>query len=156
MKDILSANQTARIIGCAPQMVRERIKRGIWTFGTVVTAKEAGNTQNSYEINKRALAEWLKIPPEEVDRRLKGGQAHESQRLDSGRTVDERTADGYVSSLAGRGILDMKKRWTMKRIVDTLFVLVILGDIATMMMFVMISVKILKMQEVITWLIQQT
>ena len=45
-------------------MVRERIKRGIWTFGTVVTAKEAGNTQNSYEINKRALAEWLKIPPE--------------------------------------------------------------------------------------------
>ena len=49
----------------------------------------------------------------------------------------------------------MKKRWTMKRIVDTLFVLVILGDIATMIMFVAISVKILKMQEVITWLIQQ-
>ena len=61
-----------------------------------------------------------------------------------------------VSSLAGHGILDMKKRkWTMKRIVDTLFVLVILGDIATMIMFVMISIKILKMQEVITWLIQQ-
>ena len=36
----------------------------------------------------------------------------------------------------------------MKRIVDTLFVLVILGDIATMMMFVIISIKILKMQEV--------
>ena len=49
----------------------------------------------------------------------------------------------------------MKKRWTMKRIVDTLFVLVILGDIATMIMFVVISIKILKMQEVITWLIQQ-
>ena len=49
----------------------------------------------------------------------------------------------------------MKKRWTMKRIVDALFVLVILGDIATMIMFVMISIKILKMQEVITWLIQQ-
>lgn len=31
----------------------------------------------------------------------------------------------------------------MKRIVDTLFVLVILGDIATMIMFVMISIKIL-------------
>ena len=75
--------------------------------------------------------------------------------MDSGGTDDERTADGYVSSLAGRGILNMKKRWTMKRIVDTLFVLVILGDIATMMMFVMISIKILKMQEVITWLIQQ-
>ena len=48
-----------------------------------------------------------------------------------------------------------KRKWTMKRIVDTLFVLVILGDIVTMMMFVMISIKILKMQEVITWLIQQ-
>ena len=43
----------------------------------------------------------------------------------------------------------------MKRIVDALFVLVILGDIATMIMFVMISIKILKMQEVITWLMQQ-
>ena len=48
-----------------------------------------------------------------------------------------------------------KRKWTMKRIVDTLFVLVILGDITTMMMFVIISIKILKMQEVITWLIQQ-
>ncbi|MEE0744635.1 hypothetical protein NQ560_09715 [Dorea formicigenerans] len=48
-----------------------------------------------------------------------------------------------------------KRKWTMKRIVDALFVLVILGDIATMIMFVMISIKILKMQEVITWLIQQ-
>ena len=75
--------------------------------------------------------------------------------MDSGRTDDERTANGYVSSLAGRGILDMKRKWTMKRIVDTLFVLVILGDIATMIMFVMISIKILNMQEVITWLIQQ-
>lgn len=76
--------------------------------------------------------------------------------MDSGRTVDERTADGYVSSLAGHRVSGMKKRkWTMKRIVDTLFVLVILGDIATMIMFVMISIKVLKMQEVITWLIQQ-
>ncbi|WP_181973976.1 hypothetical protein [Dorea formicigenerans] len=48
-----------------------------------------------------------------------------------------------------------KRKWTMKRIVDTLFALVILGDIATMIMFVIISIKILKMQEVITWLIQQ-
>ena len=48
-----------------------------------------------------------------------------------------------------------KRKWTMKRIVDALFVLVILGDIATLMMFVVISIKILKMQEVITWLIQQ-
>lgn len=76
--------------------------------------------------------------------------------MDSGRTDDERTADGYVSSLAIHRVSGMKKRkWTMNRIVDTLFVLVIMGDIATMMMFVIISIKILKMQEVITWLIQQ-
>lgn len=72
--------------------------------------------------------------------------------MDSVRNSCNRTANGYVSSLAGRGILDMKRKWTMKRIVDTLFVLVILGDIATLIMFVAISIKILKMQEVITWI----
>ena len=72
--------------------------------------------------------------------------------MDSGRNGGNRTANGYVSTLAGRGILDMKRKWTMKRIVNTLFVLVILGDIATLIMFVAISIKILKMQEVITWI----
>ena len=75
--------------------------------------------------------------------------------MDSGRNDGNRTANGYVSSLAVHRVSSMKKRWTMKKIVDTLFVLVILGDIATVIMFVAISVKILKMQEVITWLIQQ-
>lgn len=70
MREILNAVQTARVIGCCPQMVRERIKRGIWTFGNVVTAKQSGNTQNSYEINKRKFAEWLGISVEELERRL--------------------------------------------------------------------------------------
>ncbi len=71
MKDILTANQTARVIGCGPQRVRERIKRGVWTFGSVVTRKESGNAQkNTYEINKHKLADFLGIPVEEVDRRL--------------------------------------------------------------------------------------
>ncbi len=71
MKDILTANQTARVIGCGPQRVRERIKRGIWTFGSVVTRKESGNAQkNTYEINKHKLADFLGISVEEVDRRL--------------------------------------------------------------------------------------
>ena len=71
MKDILTANQTARVIGCGPQRVRERIKRGVWTFGSVVTRKESGNVQkNTYEINKHKLADFLGIPVEEVDRRL--------------------------------------------------------------------------------------
>lgn len=72
MYDILNASQTARVIGCSPQKVRERIKRGIWTFGSVVTAKQSGNTENSYEINKGALAEWLRISIEEVERRATG------------------------------------------------------------------------------------
>ena len=71
MREILSASQTARVIGCAPQMVRERIKRGIWTFGSVVTAKQSGNVQSSYEIKKRDLADWLGISVEEVERRIR-------------------------------------------------------------------------------------
>lgn len=71
MREILSAAQTARVIGCAPQMVRERIKRGIWTFGSVVTAKQSGNVQSSYEIKKRDLADWLGISVEEVERRIR-------------------------------------------------------------------------------------
>lgn len=70
MREILSAAQAARVIGCAPQMVRERIKRGIWTFGSVVTAKQSGNVQSSYEIKKRDIADWLGISVEEVERRI--------------------------------------------------------------------------------------
>ena len=70
MREILSAAQAARVIGCAPQMVRERIKRGIWTFGSVVTAKQSGNVQSSYEIKKRDLADRLGISVEEVERRI--------------------------------------------------------------------------------------
>lgn len=72
MTDVLSAAQAAKVIGCSPQKVRERIKRGIWTFGMSATAKQTGLTRASYEVNKHSLAEWLKIPPEEVDRRLEG------------------------------------------------------------------------------------
>ncbi len=70
MREILSASQAARVIGCGPQMVRERIKRGIWTFGSVVTAKQSGNVQSSYEIKKRDLADWLGITVEELERRV--------------------------------------------------------------------------------------
>ncbi len=72
MRDILNAEETARVMHCGSQMVRERIKRGIWNFGTVVTAKQSGKRMNSYEINKVALADFLRISPEEIDRRLAG------------------------------------------------------------------------------------
>lgn len=70
MRDVLNAVQAAKVIGCGPQKVRERIKRGIWTWGTVVTAKEAGNLNNGYEVNLQELADWLHISREEVERRL--------------------------------------------------------------------------------------
>lgn len=71
MKDFLSAKQAAKVIGCGGQKVRIRLKRKIWTFGTVITAKESGNRVDSYEINKQELARFLGIDIEEVERRLK-------------------------------------------------------------------------------------
>ena len=72
MNDVLSAAQAARVIGCASKKVSERLKRKIWTFGEAIPPKQKGETQYSYEVNKQALADWLKIPVEEVDRRLNG------------------------------------------------------------------------------------
>ena len=71
MNDVLSAAQAARVIGCASKKVCERLKRGNWKFGEAIPPKQTGNMQYSYEVNKQALADWLKIPVEEVDRRLK-------------------------------------------------------------------------------------
>lgn len=59
MQDILNSSQAARVIGCGPQKVRERIKRGIWTFGTIVTAKEAGNTHKI--LMKSISISWQRI-----------------------------------------------------------------------------------------------
>lgn len=71
MKEILSAAKAAKVIGCSEQMVRERIKKRIWKFGKVVNKKESGMSNNSYEISKRALAEWLGMSVEEIDKKLK-------------------------------------------------------------------------------------
>ena len=69
-RDILNASQAAKVIGCNSQKVRVRLKRNIWTFGTVIYAKESGNKVDSYEINKGSLARFLGIDMEEIDRRL--------------------------------------------------------------------------------------
>ena len=71
MNDVLSAAQAARVIGCASKKVCERLKRGNWKLGEAIPPKQTGHIQYSYEVNKQALADWLKIPVEEVDRRLK-------------------------------------------------------------------------------------
>lgn len=71
MRDILSAAQTARVIGCDPHKVRERLKCGIWTFGKYIPAEKTGKKQDCYEINAYSLAEWLRISMEELEKRLK-------------------------------------------------------------------------------------
>ena len=63
-KPLISATEAAKIIGCAPQMVRERIKRGIWKFGEVVPASKTGNKQDSYLINRNKLMQYLCIDQE--------------------------------------------------------------------------------------------
>lgn len=71
MQCIINSTQAAKIIGCSAQRVRERIKRGVWTFGSVVTPKQAGRgIQNCYEINVQKLANYLCISVEELERRL--------------------------------------------------------------------------------------
>lgn len=70
MHDIIDATKAARVIGCSQQMVRERVKRGIWQIGRAVPGKEAGRKLIAYEIQKRKLAEFLGITLEELDRRL--------------------------------------------------------------------------------------
>lgn len=70
MRDILNARQAAQVIGCSRQELAEKGKRGLWPFIKVITPKESGKKVNRYEINKRDLANYLKVPYEEVDRRL--------------------------------------------------------------------------------------
>ena len=70
MYDILSANQAAKVIGCTPQKVRERLKRKIWTFGVYIPKSKTGFKQNNYDISKKELAEFLRISEEELEKRL--------------------------------------------------------------------------------------
>ncbi len=69
MKSILSASQTAKIIGCSEQMVRERMKRGIWAIGIVVPPKKKDGNY-TYEVIPRKLADMIEISMEELERRL--------------------------------------------------------------------------------------
>ncbi len=41
-EDILSAREAAKILGCDPQAVRERIRLGIWTFGECIPKSKTG------------------------------------------------------------------------------------------------------------------
>ena len=60
MKNIISAEEASRRIGCSPQLVRERLKRGMWSFGMAYSPKVTGLTQWVYEVYVDQLEEFLK------------------------------------------------------------------------------------------------
>ena len=59
MSRIISANKTAKILGVTPQLVRERLKRGVWTFGRAISPEESGKEHWTYEVYVRKLMEYL-------------------------------------------------------------------------------------------------
>ena len=59
MKKIISASAAARLIGCDPQVVRERLRKGIWKFGRAIPPKEH-RLNWTYEVYPEALEEYLK------------------------------------------------------------------------------------------------
>lgn len=70
MKDILNAQQTAKVIGCHYTKVTQRLKKRIWKFGRAISPKENGSSQYQYEVRKTDLADFLGIDVAEIDRRL--------------------------------------------------------------------------------------
>lgn len=54
--EMMSAQAAAKILGCSPQAVRERIKRGIWKFGEYIPKSKTGNaTKDTYCIYRSKL-----------------------------------------------------------------------------------------------------
>ena len=56
MQEVMSAEKAAKELGVSPQAVRERIKKGIWPFGEVVTGK---NGKNTYLIYRSQMERYL-------------------------------------------------------------------------------------------------
>lgn len=54
-KEIMSASEAARILGCTAQAVRERIRLGIWDFGECIPKKKTKNKSDTFVIYRRKL-----------------------------------------------------------------------------------------------------
>lgn len=60
MKEILTANEAAREIGCTSQKVRERMKRGLWDLGEVIDKNKLGRVEkNEYNIHRHKLEKFI-------------------------------------------------------------------------------------------------
>lgn len=58
-KEILSAAEAAKILGCTPQAVRERIRLGIWKFGECIPGKKTGKKCDCFVIYRRKLYQHI-------------------------------------------------------------------------------------------------
>lgn len=58
-KELISAKEAARIIGCDPQALRQRIKLGIWNFGERIPKEKTGKKCDTYLISRRKLYRYL-------------------------------------------------------------------------------------------------
>lgn len=60
MREILTASEAAREIGCTSQKVRERMKRGMWDLGEVIEKEKLGrNAKNEYNIYRHKLEKFI-------------------------------------------------------------------------------------------------
>lgn len=54
-KQVLTAQEAARILGCTSQKVRERMRRGLWDLGRAIPPEETGKSTWTYEIMRHKL-----------------------------------------------------------------------------------------------------
>lgn len=62
----ITVTQAAKIMGVSPMFVRIGIQRGILKFGTCIKM----SSEYTYHISSGALAEYLRITPEEVEKEV--------------------------------------------------------------------------------------
>lgn len=65
MNALLSAKQTAMLLECGEQRVRERMKQDDWNIGIVIPPRKGG-CKHIYEVNPKKLAEMTGASIEEV------------------------------------------------------------------------------------------
>ncbi len=60
MKEILTAAEAAREIGCSPQKVRMRMKLGLWDLGEVIPKEKLERrAMDEYNVSRKKLDKFL-------------------------------------------------------------------------------------------------
>ena len=65
MNALLSSTQTAMLLECGDQKVRERMKQNDWDIGIVIPPRKGGR-KHTYEVNPKKLAEMTGASIDEV------------------------------------------------------------------------------------------